>query len=142
MKIIQSIFYNKTNNILIQLIRYTCVGGFAFLIDFGTLYFLTEYFHIYYLISACISFILGLIVNYYLSVRWVFNNRVFDNHIKEFLMFSLIGLIGLGLNEFFLWLFTDILLIYYLFSKILTTSLVYFWNFFIRKLLLFNKQKT
>lgn len=141
-KKIQSVFKGKTNNTLVQLFRYTFVGGFAFLVDFGTLYILTEYFHIYYLVSAGIAFIFGLIINYLLSVKWVFNNRAMENRWWEFLLFAIIGLVGLGLNELFLWILTDIFLIYYLISKLITTFIVYFWNFFARKVLLFSKHKS
>lgn len=137
---IQYVFKGKTNSTLLQLFRYTFVGGLAFLVDFGTLYILTEYFKIYYLVSAGIAFIFGLTINYFLSVKWVFNSRAMENRMLEFLLFALIGLIGLGLNELFLWILTDILLIYYLLSKIITTIIVYFWNFFARKFLLFKKQ--
>ena len=134
------LFLGKTGNTFLQLFRYTFVGGFAFLIDFGTLAFLTEVMHVYYLISAGIAFLLGLTVNYVLSVRWVFNSRKLENQWLELLLFAVIGLVGLGLNEFFIWVFTEIFLIYYLLSKIITTVIVYFWNFFARKYLLFNKQ--
>jgi putative flippase GtrA len=137
---IRSIFIGETNNTLLQLFRYTFVGGAAFIADFGTLYLLTEHFKIHYLVSAGISFILGLLINYFLSVKWVFNSRAMKNRTLEFLLFTLIGLIGLGLNELFLWVLTDVLLIYYLISKIFTTIIVYFWNFFARKFLLFRKQ--
>ncbi len=135
---IQSIFKGKTNNTLLQLFRYTFVGGFAFLVDIGTLYFLTEFFHIHYLVSAGIAFIFGLTTNYILSVLWVFNSRMAKNRWVEFFLFALIGLVGLGFTELFLWILTDILLIYYLFSKIITTIFVYFWNFFVRKYMLFS----
>jgi putative flippase GtrA len=138
--IIKSIFKGKTNSTTLQLFRYTFVGGFAFLVDFSTLYFLTEYFNIYYLLSAGIAFTFGLIINYFLSVKWVFNSRAMKSRPLEFLLFTLIGLVGLGLNELFLWVLTDILLIYYLLSKIITTVIVYLWNFFARKYILFSKQ--
>jgi putative flippase GtrA len=137
---IQSAFSGKTNNTFLQLFRYTFVGGLAFLVDFSTLFALTEYLHVHYLVSAAISFVLGLIINYFLSIKWVFNNRKIENRLLEFLFFTLIGLIGLGLNELFLWILTDLLLVYYLLSKIITTFIVYFWNFFARKIILFNKQ--
>lgn len=140
--ILKSLFKGKTNNSFLQLFRYTFVGGFAFLIDFGLLILLTEYFQVYYLLSAGIAFVFGLIVNYYLSVNWVFNNRVMENRVFEFLVFMVIGIIGLGLNELFLWFLTDKFLIHYIISKVITTFIVYFWNFFARKLLLFNQQKT
>ena len=138
---IQFVFKEKTNNTLLQLFRYTFVGGFAFIVDFGTLFLLTTYFHVHYLISAGIAFIFGLVLNYFLSVKWVFNSRAIANRVSEFLLFALIGLVGLGFNELFLYLFTSIFGIYYLLSKIITSFIVYFWNFFARKVMLFNKQE-
>lgn len=138
----KSLFVGNTDSTLLQLFRYTFVGGFAFLVDFATLFLLTEYCYLHYLISAGIAFIFGLIVNYLLSIKWVFNVSVMDSRLMEFVVFTLIGIIGLGLNELFLWILTDILLIYYLISKIITAGIVYFWNFFARKVILFNKSKT
>lgn len=137
---VRSVFKGKTNNTLLQLFRYTFVGGFAFLIDFGVLFILTEYFNFHYLVSAGIAFIIGLTVNYFLSVTWVFNNREIENRLLEFVMFSLIGLIGLGLNEVLMWMLTDIWVTYYLLSKVITAFIVYFWNFIARKAMLFNKR--
>lgn len=133
------IFREKTDNTLFQLIRYTFVGGFAFIVDFGTLFLLTEYLNLHYLVSAAIAFILGLVTNYFLSIGWVFTRHSVSDKRIEFIVFTLIGLAGLGLNELFLWLFTDLAGMYYLISKILTAVLVYLWNFFVRKLILFNK---
>lgn len=133
------IFREKTDNTLFQLIRYTFVGGFAFIVDFGTLFLLTEYLNLHYLVSAAIAFILGLVTNYFLSIVWVFTKHSVSDKRIEFIVFALIGLAGLGLNELFLWLFTDLAGMYYLISKILTAVLVYLWNFFVRKLILFNK---
>ena len=137
--LIDSVFKGKTDSTYFQLIRYTFVGGLAFFVDFGTLYLLTELFHLHYLLSAGIAFLLGLFTNYLLSIRWVFTTRSVRSKKVEFLVFAVIGLIGLGLNELFLWIFTDLLGIYYLLSKILTTIMVYLWNFFARKYILFNK---
>ena len=129
---------NKTNNILIQLFRYTIVGGLAFIVDFGSLYALTEYLDIHYLISAAIAFVLGLTINYFLSVIWVFKKRSSKSKYLEFVVFALIGIIGLVLNEFIIWFFTEVVNKHYLFSKLISTVLVYLWNFFIRKFLLFR----
>lgn len=114
------------------------MGGFAFLIDFGTLFVLTEYVKLHYLVSAAIAFSFGLTVNYLLSILWVFSHHTFKNRWLEFLLFMSIGLVGLGLNELFLWILTDLLMIYYLISKVITTIIVYLWNFFARKVLLFK----
>jgi putative flippase GtrA len=136
-----SLFFKEENDTLkIQLLRYFFVGGIAFLADFGALFLLTQFCHIYYIISAALSFLLGLIVNYILSTRWVFTSRSYKSKYLEFLVFSLIGVIGLGINEIFIWILTDALNVFYLYSKIITTIIVYFWNFFARKNLLFKKE--
>ena len=132
-----NIFRGKTDNTLLQLFRYTFVGGFAFIVDFGLLYLLTEYANCHYLASAAIAFIAGLVVNYVLSKLWVFDKSSYTSRMAEFLMFALIGVIGLGFTELLMWLFTDIIGAYYIVSKILTTALVYFWNFFARKFFIF-----
>ncbi|NHZ85963.1 MAG: GtrA family protein [Planctomycetia bacterium] len=135
---IKKLLKNKTNNTLVQLFRYTFVGGIAFIFDFGTLYLLTEYFNIYYLVSAAIAFLLGLTINYFLSVIWVFQKRSLKSKYVEFIVFALIGIIGLALNEFIIWFFTETVNIHYLQSKLISTVLVYLWNFFIRKYFLFH----
>lgn len=136
--LINKIFLQPTNNSLIQLFRYCFVGGFAFIVDAGGLFVLTEYAGIYYLLSATISFILGLVVNYLLSTAWIFKKSKLSNLWTEFLIYSVIGVVGLGLNTLFLWLFTDCLHIYYMLSKIITAALVMLWNFFARKIILFK----
>lgn len=135
---IEKLLKNKTDNTYIQLFRYTFVGGLAFIFDFSLLFFLTEYFNIYYLVSAAVAFLLGLTINYFLSVAWVFEKRSINSKQLEFFIFALIGIIGLALNELFMWFFTDMINIHYLFSKLISTALVFLWNFFIRKISLFN----
>jgi putative flippase GtrA len=128
----------KTESILVQLFRYTFVGGIAFLVDFGSLYALTEFFRIYYLVSAALAFLLGLTTNYTLSITWVFATRVVRSRWVEFGIFGGIGIVGLGLNEVLIWFFTEQIGLYYLWSKIIASIGVYFWNFFARKFTLFR----
>jgi putative flippase GtrA len=132
-----NLFRDNTDKIRIQLFRYILVGGVAFLVDFTSLFILTQYFGIFYLISAALAFILGLAVNYLLSIRWVFNNRKLERRSFEFGIFAIIGIVGLGLNEFFIWFFTQDIQIFYLYSKILAAVIILFWNFFARKFILF-----
>ena len=133
-----TVFKNSTSNVFLELFRYTIVGGIAFIVDFSLLFALTEYLNINYLISAAFAFGLGLLTNYSLSVLWVFDRRSFTNKYAEFFTFSFIGIVGLLLNEIFMWFFTEIVLSHYMLSKIFSTFFVYLWNFTIRKLVLFR----
>lgn len=132
------LFYGTTDRLLVQFVRYFFVGGFAFVVDFGLLYILTEYAGLHYLLSATLSFISGLLVNYVISCIWVFSNSKFKNRLVEFLFFAAIGVVGLLLNDALIWLFTDCIGTHYMFSKIVAAAIVYLWNFFARKYLVFR----
>ncbi|MCF0199022.1 MAG: GtrA family protein [Bacteroidaceae bacterium] len=138
--LIRQILTEKSDNTLLQLFRYTFVGGFAFLIDFALLYVLTEYVHCYYIVSATISFLAGLLANYLLSKVWVFTQSQCKNAKIEFLLFAVIGLVGLLLNDLLIWLLSNFIGLWYMLSKIIATVITYLWNFFARKYLLFSRK--
>ena len=132
-KMFDKIFIEKTNNTKIQFFRYIFVGGISAIINIGSLYIFTEIVNLYYLLSNILGFLLGLITNYVLSKILVFTNEEKFNKIIEFTIYTIIGLIGLELDTLLLWLFTS-MGVYYLFSKIISTSLVFIWNFGARKI--------
>lgn len=137
--LIRKAFVSSTDNTLLQLFRYTFVGGFAFIVDFGLLYVLTEFAGFHYLVSATLSFVVGLVVNYLLSKVWVFTQSTYSNKRVEFLLFAVIGVIGLGINNVSIWFLSDVIGLWYMLSKAITTVVTYLWNFFARKYILFNK---
>ena len=135
---IDKLFKSRTNSISIQFFRSIFVGGLATIVDFGFLYFFTEFVNIYYLTSAALAFILGLTTNYILSIVWVFNRRKFTKKWLEFVIFAIIGIVGLILNELIIWYFTEYLHFHYLLSKVVSTIVVFSWNFLARKFILFR----
>lgn len=135
---LEALFRIPTDSTLVQFLRYTFVGGAAFVLDFGTLFVLTEYGGVYYLTSAAIAFLLGLVANYALSIFWVFSRRTLERRWLEFGVFALVGVVGLGFNELFIWFFTEHVHLYYMISKVIATALVLIWNFLARKYLLFR----
>ena len=81
---IKELFSGETDNTFIQFFRYLFVGGFAFVIDYGTLMLLVEVFGFNAKLAAVVAFILGLIVNYILSTLWIFRNSKINNRLAEF----------------------------------------------------------
>lgn len=128
-------------HLLIQLIRYFISGGVAFVVDASLLYILTEWGGLHYMWSTVISYSVGLVITYLFSIFWVFDHRSVNNKAIEFSVFALIGVMGLGLTSLLMWLFTSKMGLFYLLSKIITTVLVFIWNFVAKKFLLFNKRK-
>ena len=122
----------------IELFRYLLIGGSAFVIDISFLYLLTDNIGIHYLVSTAIAFFLASCFHYLLSVSWVFRTRSVSKKSIEFTVFFGIGVVGLGLTEILMYVFTDLVGFYYLFSKFPATALVFFWNYLARKFLLFR----
>lgn len=135
---LNKLFIAPTQSTFLQLFRYGFVGGVAFVVDYGTLYSCTEFLSLHHLVSAAIAFLLGLIVNYLLSTSWVFASRGKVNRFVEFVVFAIIGIVGLALNELIIYIGTDLCSLHYMLSKLISTAIVFFWNFFARKLALFR----
>jgi len=135
LKVFNKIFINDTDNIFLQLLRYGFVGGIAAVVNIGMLYVFTDILSINYILGNVISFILGLIVNYILSKKTVFKKQTSISKSKEFILYALIGVLGLGVDTLLLWIFTDKMNMYYMVSKIISTILVFIWNFGARKVL-------
>ena len=122
--------------IIKQIFKFGIVGGICFLIDYIILFICTDIFNIYYLISSIISFTISTIFNYILSVKWVFNVKRQNEKKKKFIIFVTFSVIGLILNQIIMWFGVEILSIYYMITKIISTIIVMVFNFITRKIFL------
>lgn len=126
------------NKLIKQIMRFGVVGVLAFVIDYGLMIFLTEIFGINYLISSGISFSVSVIFNYILSVHWVFDIKGERNKGNDFVVFVVLSVIGLGINQVLMWLLVEYINILYFIAKIFATAVVMVYNFVTRKLFLEN----
>jgi putative flippase GtrA len=132
---LKKLLLHPTGHMLVQLFRYGIVVAVAFPVDFGLLYVFTEKFHIHYLLSAIMSFTISMIVNFGLSIAWVFKSRTKRALWKEITAFFIIGFVGLALTTFLVWLFTSVFGVNYLISKLIAVCFVFVWSFSARRLL-------
>jgi len=119
-----------------QILKFGVVGGLAFLIDYSILYVLTEFAGLHYLISGGISFTISVIFNYLMSIFWVFETKKDQNKTRQFLIFVILSIIGLGINQIVIWLLVEKLSIHYMIAKIAATAIVMVYNFITRKLII------
>lgn len=126
-----------TDKYSMQLVRSGIVSVAAVVVNIGAYYVLKQLFGVHYLVSAPIGYGLGILVNYYLSIKWVFATRKLTNKHHEFIVFALINAAGLGIYELLIWSMVEDLNIGTLVAPVIATILVFFWNFLARKKLLY-----
>ena len=127
---------------LLELARYFLASGVALAIDLGLLIGLTEIAHLHYQTAAAIGFTAGLVAIYLMSILWVFENRTLAGHqTAEFVLFALIGVVGLGINHAVLWLLAGTIGVHYLAAKAVSVAIVFAWNFLARKATLFQRAR-
>lgn len=122
---------------LIEFFRYGLISALALAVDFGLLLLLRQL-EVGLVWAAGFAFLAGLLLVYGLSVRWVFARRRLVDHRAEFLIFASVGLAGLLITEALLhWLSLQLSLGT---AKLLTSGVVFLFNFSLRKLLLFTRK--
>ena len=148
------------NKLLEQLVKFGLVGAFCFVIDFAITMAVSKLclrIGIATDVSAVIGgfwgFVISVIVNYILSMKYVFKRRDDMNRKKEFIIFVVLSTVGLGINEILIMLGVRLgeNIIPKLYdkspetiiaaSKIIATGVVMVYNFVTRKIFLEKKEK-
>ncbi|GMO38932.1 MAG: hypothetical protein Ta2F_15310 [Termitinemataceae bacterium] len=97
------------------------------------------------LLATAVGFIAGLVFNYIFSLIFVFkqiDENAKQHKIRSFILFTVIGVIGLALTE--AGMYGGIRMFgqeWYLVVKIITAGIVLVWNYSARKLLIFKGAK-
>ena len=127
-----------------QFFSYVCVGGVAALVEWGMFTIFSNVLGLSYLLATALAFIISTAVNLILGRIWAFKgNKNYENkRLKETVLIYVVSAVGLGLNLLLMYLFvtvigwdSDLLKVV---SKVLSTGIVFFWNFLIRKFVIYR----
>lgn len=130
--------------LLEQIIKFGIVGVLAFIIDYTVLFVLAHFLKMDSIAAATVSFTVSIIFNYLASMKYVFAGRNDQSKQKQFIIFVILSVIGLGINNGIMWCLNRLLIayvpeFYYMISKIFATGVVMVWNFVTRKIFLEEK---
>lgn len=118
--------------------RYFVVGGIAACVDIGLFMLLARGMGFAYQPVAAATFVLATLVNYVLSVRFVFVSGARFGRKSEIALVYVVSAVGLGINALMLWAGVEIAHASLFLSKIAATGTVFFWNYFARRHLVFG----
>lgn len=149
---------SKKLSLMAQLIRFAFVGGTSFVIDFLITLLVSALLRKIGLsveasaaVGGIFGFCISLIYNYFMSMKFVFERRDDMGRKKEFVIFTVLSLIGLGINELILYfgvIACNSMIPIYVDEyptiitagvKIVATAIVMIYNFISRKLTLEKK---
>lgn len=117
--------------------KYCVVGAIGTFLDLTSLYIFVEYLNLTVLLGATFSFLIAVINNFLLNKFWTFQSNS-KNYKKLFIKFLIVSTIGLGLTLSFMYLLADMIGIWYMFAKVITSFIVLIWNFLGNKLWTFR----
>lgn len=123
----------KLKELVLQFCKFGMVGTFCFCIDYELMILLTESHMMTYYASSAVSFIASVVVNYVLSMRFVFVSKEGMSKIQEIMIFITLSMVGLLLNQMIMFLAVELLGMFYAVAKVFATLMVTAYNFISRK---------
>lgn len=136
-----------------QILKFALVGGISFVVDFLVYAISVNVLGIHYIIAGVLGFVISVIVNYLLSMKFVFVSK--DNMSKqsEFVIFVVLSLMGMVLNSVILFVCIDLIYMHWMWlqglinieimnlaAKIVATGIVMVYNFVTRKIFLEKRE--
>lgn len=150
----------KTHKNAGEILRFIIVGGIATLIDMFTMgvvmYLMQKSIYTGFLnvfigaptpstlatiVGTSVGFLVGLVVNYVLSILFVFNEKGNSKSAKGFVVFTALSVIGLGINILGTFIGFDLLKLNQWLVKIIMILVVLVYNYISKKLVLFKNKK-
>lgn len=122
-----------------SLSSYLFVGGCAAVAEWISFFLFNQFFSLHFSIATTLAFLIATYINFLLGKEITFKNYRRDE--RELLSVFFISGLGLLFNLLLMFLFVDIWNIYSLFSKILATGIVFFWNYIARRVFIYKNEE-
>jgi putative flippase GtrA len=122
--------------------RYFVVGGAAACVDIGLFLLFAKGLGLPYLRVAAATFLVATLVNYLLSVRFVFRSGQRFRRRWEIALVYLVSGVGLALNQAILFVCVEMFHLGLVLAKLTATGTVFFWNYLARRFFVFGSGRT
>lgn len=116
-----------------QFLKFAAVGLASLAVEYAFLVYLLQSLNMNYLMATTISFIISIVFNYILSMKYVFVHKEDMSRRREFVIFSVLSAIGLGLNDLYMFIGVGLLNVGTMSMKLISTFFVTWYNYFSRR---------
>jgi putative flippase GtrA len=123
-----------------KIAKYIISGGTAAVVDLAALYVFVEWFHMWYVLSAIIAFLIAFCFSFTLQKFWTFKDREVENVHKQATVYFVVSVVNLGVNTLLIYLFVEYLHLHYFVSQIIAGGLLAVSSFFIYSIFIFPKK--
>ena len=113
--------------------KFALVGFASLAVEYLFLGYFLQALNMNYLMATTIAFIISIVVNYVLSMRYVFSHKQDMSRRREFTIFAVLSAIGLGLNDLYMFVGVSILNIGTMAMKLISPFFVTWYNYFSRR---------
>ena len=116
-----------------QFLKFALVGFASLAVEYLFLGYFLQALSMDYLLATTIAFIISIVVNYILSMKYVFSHKENMSRKREFTIFAVLSAIGLGLNDLYMFIGVSLLNVGTMAMKLISTFFVTWYNYFSRR---------
>lgn len=129
----------KRKNDFKEIVLYFAVSAIATFTEWLIFFGVEKIINLHYIFSVIIAYVSSTFVNWLMGRRFVFKNsgKSIGVEVAEIYITAVFGLL---LNLLMMYIFSDILSLGKMSGKVMATFTVFFFNFAVRKFLIYKKQ--
>ncbi len=121
-----------------KILRYFFFGSLGFLTNVAIFFVLIEYAHIWYVLSACISFAISVFVSFYLQSNWTFKGDKVKPIAHQIITFYVLSVVNVLVNGLLVFIFVEKCKTSHLVAVTVSSGLIAIYSFFVYKAFIFK----
>lgn len=125
-----------------RVIRFLISGGSAAATNLTVLYIATEFFHIWYVASSVIGFLISLVVSFTLQKFWTFADRSVHLLRTQMIKYFTVTVTNLCINTLLLYSLVEYAQLHYLIAQIIAMGIIAIESYIIYQRFIFHRPAT
>ncbi len=122
-------------------VKYLIAGGTAAFVDLTLIYFFTDILGVWYLLSACLAFVIAFFVSFFLQKFWTFSDKDKERMYKQMTVYLIVSLTNLIINTIGMYVLVDGFKVWYMLAQFIISGLMASESYIISRFFIFNVTK-